>query len=274
MAKENFRWINTKFWDDNYIQTLDPSEKLLFLYFLMNPLTNLCGIYEISLRRISFDTGFNNEVINTILKRFQKDNKIVYYKGCVYIVNFLKNQRYKGESIDIAIEKEKNIIPENILAYFSNFDTVPPQSVDRLSGGGGIYKVKVKVKGKVYSSSKMSDSDFDSFWSVYPKRIGKNKAKQFFLKIDHDKLDVILKSIEDQKKTEQWQNPRYIPHPSTWINQGRWEDEIAKPTPEQEEEDYARKCVARLGQEQGMFPFSAKYGDQAILRHKSIFGLC
>ena len=39
------RYINTKFWDDNYVIQLDPSEKLMFIYFITNPLTNICGIY-------------------------------------------------------------------------------------------------------------------------------------------------------------------------------------------------------------------------------------
>ena len=55
--------VNTKFWDDTYIVTLDPIEKLLYLYFLTNPLTNICGIYEIQLRRVAFDTGIDKEVV-------------------------------------------------------------------------------------------------------------------------------------------------------------------------------------------------------------------
>ena len=46
------RMIKTKFWDDDYISYLDSVEKLLFLYCLTNPLTNIAGIYEITLKRI------------------------------------------------------------------------------------------------------------------------------------------------------------------------------------------------------------------------------
>ena len=73
MAKE--RYINTKFWDDSYIVKLDPIEKLLFIYLLTNPLTNICGIYEVSLRRIAFDTGIEEEVILTLLRRFEEKRK-------------------------------------------------------------------------------------------------------------------------------------------------------------------------------------------------------
>jgi len=35
----------------------------------------------------------------------------------------------------------------------------------------------------------------------------------------------MLETITWQKKLIQWQDPSYIPHPSTWLNQERWEDE-------------------------------------------------
>jgi hypothetical protein len=73
MAK--LRSVNTKFWDDNYIIKLKPIEKLLFLYFLTNPLTDICGAYEISKARISFDTGINLDLLETILERFFERKK-------------------------------------------------------------------------------------------------------------------------------------------------------------------------------------------------------
>ena len=41
--------------------------------------------------------------------------------------------------------------------------------------------------------------------------------------------DLILK-INEQKKMENWikDDGKYIPHPATWINQKRWEDEGVK----------------------------------------------
>lgn len=91
MAKN--RYINTAFWDDNYTGNLDPSEKLLFIYLLTNPLTNISGIYEIQLRRISYDTGFDQEMVKKILARFEHDQKVFYEVGWVVIKNFLKHQK-------------------------------------------------------------------------------------------------------------------------------------------------------------------------------------
>ena len=113
--KGKHRYINTKFWDDPYIVDLDPSEKLLFLYFITNPLTNIIGVYEVSLRRISFDTGFDKEMILKILDRFSKDNKITYQNGYVIIKNFVKNQRQSDnpeDNINKGIQNMLDSLPE------------------------------------------------------------------------------------------------------------------------------------------------------------------
>ena len=43
--QDKHRYIKTKFWDDSYIIELNPHEKLLFLYLITNPLTNIAGVY-------------------------------------------------------------------------------------------------------------------------------------------------------------------------------------------------------------------------------------
>jgi len=87
------RYINTKFWEDGFIETLDPSEKLIFLYLLTNPSTNIAGIYEISIKRISFDTGFDSETILKVFKRFANQEKVFYENNHIIITNFLKHQQ-------------------------------------------------------------------------------------------------------------------------------------------------------------------------------------
>jgi len=37
----------------------------------------------------------------------------------------------------------------------------------------------------------------------------------------------MLKALEWQAKTEQWADPSLIPHPTTWLNGARWEDDRA-----------------------------------------------
>lgn len=90
MAK--YRLINTHFWDDAYIRTLNDKEKLLFLYLISNPLASICGVYEIALDRVAFDTGIPLKSVQSILEKFEQAEKIKYVNGWVLIRNFTKHQ--------------------------------------------------------------------------------------------------------------------------------------------------------------------------------------
>jgi len=119
MIKTKSRLVNTKFWDDKYTSNLDPIEKLLFLYFLTNPLTNLIGVYEIELRRIAFDTGIDKEMVIKIIERFSKDEKIYYYEGYLIIKNFVKFQNEGSEKVKIGIKNLFEALPEKIKKFNS-----------------------------------------------------------------------------------------------------------------------------------------------------------
>lgn len=89
---DKLRSVNTKFWDDPFIEELNTSEKLLFLYFLTNSQTNLLGIYEITLKRIAYETGINQQTVQNGLKSFERAKKIFYTDNFIILPNFLKNQ--------------------------------------------------------------------------------------------------------------------------------------------------------------------------------------
>ena len=114
------RYLDTKFWDDTYIVNLDPIEKLLFIYLLTNPLTNICGIYETSLRRIAFDTGVEQAMVLNILKRFEEDGKVKYQKGYIVLKNFTKYQA-NNEKINKGIISLLKGIPAE-LTKWANID--------------------------------------------------------------------------------------------------------------------------------------------------------
>lgn len=69
--------------------------------------------------------------------------------------------------------------------------------------------------------------NFEVFWKAYPRKTNKGFAKKVFdkLKPTDDLLKKMLHSIEQQKP--HWKDPQYIPHPSTWLNGERWEDEVS-----------------------------------------------
>lgn len=88
---------------------------------------------------------------------------------------------------------------------------------------------------KEKSQDKPADDLFDRFWTAYPKKMGKDAAKKAFTKrkIGKELLQEILVSLDQQKKTDQWMKDggQFIPAPATWLNQGRWQDEVISVQP-------------------------------------------
>lgn len=74
---------------------------------------------------------------------------------------------------------------------------------------------------------------FARFWAAYPRKEAKKNAEAAFRMInpDEDLLARMLESIAKWAKSEQWtkDGQAFIPHPSTWLNGRRWEDEPPRP---------------------------------------------
>jgi hypothetical protein len=72
--------------------------------------------------------------------------------------------------------------------------------------------------------------EFEAFWSAYPRKAG-NKQKAFeAFKNAGVPLRTLMDAITEQKQSAQWEkdNGQFIPHPTTWLNGKRWEDQLAK----------------------------------------------
>ena len=69
---------------------------------------------------------------------------------------------------------------------------------------------------------------FDQFWKFYPRKIAKRAAQLAFNRLTKDEQAHAVEAIEQHvaywklKGTEM----EFICHATTWLNQGRWEDEL------------------------------------------------
>ena len=79
------------------------------------------------------------------------------------------------------------------------------------------------------TAKRVSAPGFDAFWAAYPNKKAKIAALKAWRvgKPDEAMVARILNAIEQQKQSDGWQREggRFIPHPATWLNQGRWADE-------------------------------------------------
>ena len=70
---------------------------------------------------------------------------------------------------------------------------------------------------------------FNEFWEEYPRKVNKKKARTTYKrKVDKELHEIIIKDLNKRKRSKQWQEEKFIPHPTTYLNGERWNDEIEK----------------------------------------------
>lgn len=79
------------------------------------------------------------------------------------------------------------------------------------------------------SKNKESINGFDKFWSLYPKKKAKEAARKAWVKLKLTPAleTMILADVAAKKQSQDWtkNGGQYIPHPATYLNGKRWEDE-------------------------------------------------
>ena len=88
----------------------------------------------------------------------------------------------------------------------------------------------------LFNMPNFKEVTFEQFYNDYPRKVGRYNAEKSFKKLSNkDKFDAYngLKNYLKYWKANETEK-QFIPHPSTFINQKRWEDEIEIPLEKQE----------------------------------------
>ena len=138
-------------------------------------------------------------------------------------------------------------------------DQTPPCNSDQRGGGKSDHQTYIPSDvdtSDVYSSSVDEPGQpdgFKDFWDNYPRKIGKGKAEEKYKEqLQATTPDVLVNAVRNfaaECRIQQTEK-RYIPYPSTWLNQGRWKDyDVAPPaqdTSRQETPDFDMDQILSL----------------------------
>lgn len=117
-----------------------------------------------------------------------------------------------------------------------------PRSGESLSGS----ELMTNPDGNETESPATNTSEFEEFWAKYPRKVGKLKARVAYsqiigrgksvlidgervpLRASHAEIMAGLKrfisGMYNSRTGEILEETKFIPHATTWLNQGRWED--------------------------------------------------
>ena len=78
----SYRNISMDFWTDSkVVDDFTPEDRYIYLYCMTNPHTNLCGCYEVSIKQIANETGYNNDTVERLLKRLDSAHNVIRYSA-------------------------------------------------------------------------------------------------------------------------------------------------------------------------------------------------
>lgn len=189
-----YRNVHITFWTDSkVVDDFTPEDRYFYIYLLTNPHTNLCGCYEISLKQMSDELGYNKESIIKLIDRFNKIHKMIDYDNNtkeLIVYNWHKYNWTKSPKFEKALEKEIQkvkspkfrAILEGILCgsdtvsipYQYGSDTTVPATVpvtDTVTVMDGGEKKSKSVITIILNSGEeypIYNNDIDKWKSLYP----------------------------------------------------------------------------------------------------------
>ena len=110
----------------------------------------------------------------------------------------------------------------------TSYPLYPPAGA--AAGPGALFEAPaVPEQAQPVSGRQSAREGFSAFWDVYPRKTGKIAAQRAYERaLRHASIDEIHAGV--RRAAAHWTcsriETRFIPHPASWLNAGRWEDDL------------------------------------------------
>lgn len=245
--------VQSAFWQASDVQNMTDTGKLLALYLLTGPHANGVGCYRLPDGYVTADLEWSSKRLEEGFHELSENGFAYRFEGVVFIPNFLRWNAIANGNVAKARFKEWESLPKSELKAHAaramlrfcphwsdearnHLETVSETVTETIPAGYAnqnptrpdptqtLPKPSFPQKP---AKAKKSTEGFEAFWLAYPRKVGKEDALKSFVKVspDPDLLAAMLSALKRQAGSEQWADRQFIPHPSTWLNGKRWQDE-------------------------------------------------
>lgn len=213
-----------KIFDSMYDGTISANWKALVTFQQMIVLCDADGTIDMTPPALSRRTGIPLEIIE---------------EGIAYLEQpdpYSRSDAEEGRRI-IRLDEHRpwgwSIVNHEYYKTLQDSDTVREQNKIRKRRQRAKQSQNV-TDGHAQSRHTNTDTDktytckFDAFWGVYPKKRDKAKAAKVFKRLSAEDQQSAINDVSRRTNDDpQWRkdNGEYIPLPSTYLNNRRWEDE-------------------------------------------------
>ena len=155
-----YRKLHTTFWTDPFVEDLTQEQKLFYLYLITNTKTKQSGIYEITKKYMSYETGFSIKEISELLTYFIRDGKILYSEKTneIAITNWIKYNLSLSHSVLKCIETDLYEVKDKDLIralykddYIQLLKSVPDAEIRNGKSVGGPYTPLIEYLESIHS---------------------------------------------------------------------------------------------------------------------------
>jgi len=241
-----YRQIHCRIWNDDKFPFMNDDAKLVLMHLITTPYGNSLGIFKLSLNAMAdemrWDVSRYRDAISVLIDHgmIQLDEKNLV----VWISKFLKyntpTSPNTGKRWAVAIQElpQSDLIKEWLISVVKNEYGIPDgilhAILDAISTASPIHRSWIREhRSRRKDPPKVplngDGISFDVFWEAYPNRAGGKGGKVIpekkWSSMTEEEKKSCLESLDKYKKCDDWikENGKYIPLPSTFLNQKRWE---------------------------------------------------
>lgn len=197
-----YRTVHISFWTDPKVDDdFTPEDKYFYLYLLTNPHTNICGCYEISMKQMVRETGYNEDTVKRLLQRMEFTHNVIQYDPVtkeVFIPRWGKYNWFNSKDTTAGVMKVASCIKsERFKKAFADMGLQDPLGgAYRPPQGGGGTSVPVSVTDTV----SVPDKKKRRFTPPTLEQV-KAYAKEANLNVDCDKFYTYFTTPDDSGRT-------------------------------------------------------------------------
>lgn len=157
-------------------------------------------------------------------------NSLTRLEECGYIRRDYKDQEKRNRLRIVPLIELQRVRNDDDTPKTSELAMTPVRNGDDRRVRNGDDQSNNNISNKRSKTHKGVCVPFEDFWKLYPRKVEKKKASAKWARVPCELHAQILADIEARKKSDQWTRG-FIPHPTTYLNGERWNDEITSKTP-------------------------------------------
>lgn len=192
-----------------------------------------------------FDVDVDAHAVTRLVLDLHRTGMVKVYacgdQQYIHVINFLAHQHVNVREAASALPGPNDAtsheveVPDNCIKFDAFSCESPPEAEAEaeavlsypLSPHQNGSRRKPPAKPSTRCSKAIALTWFDAFWAVYPRKKCKDAARRKFetrVK-DEDTFSAIMAALNTQLPDMLKGDPKFIPHPATWLNAGQWQDE-------------------------------------------------